>query len=169
MLNAAGMTKATNFWREVLRRLIIIILALANLSLPYRGHRERVGNGYCEGGNFLGLIRMQIDLGDSFLKELIEKPAGATRYLSPTIQNEIIKMLEDATRRDVVNRIKEAPWFSLIFDTTSDICRVDQISVIIRWVDMSTVSIKETFIGFIVASDGGTAKALSKTVIAYSI
>ena len=152
-----------------MRRLIIIILTLANLSLPYRGHGERVGNGYCEGGNFLGLIRMQIDLGDSFLKELGEKPAGATKYLSPSIQNEIIKMLGDVTRRDVINKIKEAPWFSLIFDTTSDICRVDQISVIIRWVDMSTVSIKETFIGFIVASDGGTAKALSKTVIAYLV
>ena len=78
-------------------------------------------------------------------------------------------MLGDVTRGDVVNKIKEAPWFSLIFDTTSDICRVNQISVIVRWVGMSTVSIKETFIGFIVASDGGTAKQLSKTVIAYLV
>ena len=128
-----------------------------------------VGNGQCEGGNFLGLIKMQIDLGDSFLKELVEKPAGATKYLSPSIQNEIIKMLGDATRRNIINKIKDAPCFSLIFDTTSDICRVDQISIIVRWVDSSTVSITETFIGFIVASDGGTAKALSKTVIAYLV
>ena len=169
MLNAAGMTKATNFWREVLRRLITIIFTLATLCLPYRGHHEMVGNGQCEGGNFLGLIKMQIDLGDSFIKELVEKPAGATKYLSPSIQNEIIKMLGDATRRNIIDKIKEAPWFSLIFDTTSDICGVDQISIIVRWVDLSTVSITETFIGFIVASDGGTAKALSKTVIAYLV
>jgi hypothetical protein len=69
-------------------------------------------------------------------------------------------MLGDATRRNIIDKIKEAPWFSLIFDTTSDICRVDQISIIVRWVDLSTVSITETFIGFIVASDGGSAKAL---------
>lgn len=39
MLNEAGIAKAKNFWREVLHRIIVIILTLASLSLPLRGHR----------------------------------------------------------------------------------------------------------------------------------
>ena len=64
---------------------------------------------------------MQIELGDPFLKELIEKPSGATKYLSPSIQNEIVLMLSDATRNSLVNAIKDVPWYSVIVDTTSDI------------------------------------------------
>jgi len=29
------------------------------LSLTFRGHREHVGAGECEGGNFQGLVAMQ--------------------------------------------------------------------------------------------------------------
>ena len=49
MIGADGIAKATNFWREVLRRIITIILTLATLCLPYRRHRESLGCGQCEG------------------------------------------------------------------------------------------------------------------------
>ena len=78
-------------------------------------------------------------------------------------------MLSDATRNSLVNAIKDVPWYSVIVDTTSDICRIDQISIVVRWVDLRNVMIKETFLGFFEAKDGGTAEALSKTVIAYLI
>ena len=113
------------------------------------------------------MIKMQIELGDPFLKQLIEKPAGATKYLSPSIQNEIVRMLSDATRNSLVNAIKDAPCYSVIVDITSDICRVDQISLVVRWVDLRNVTIKETFLGFFEAKSSGTAAALSKAVIAY--
>ena len=78
------------------------------------------------------MVMMQIELGNPFLKELIEKPSGATKYLSPSIQNEIVLMLSDATRNSLVNAIKDVPWYSVIVDTTSDICRIDQISIVVR-------------------------------------
>ena len=165
MIGADGIAKATNFWREVLRRIITIILTLATRCLSYRGHREILG-----GGNFLAMVKMQIELGDPILKELIEKPSGATKYLSPSIQNfEIVLMLSDATRNSLVNAIKNVPWNSVIVDTTSDICRIDQISIVVRWVDLRNVMIKETFLGFFEAKDAETAEALSKTVIAYLV
>ena len=171
MIGADGTAKATNFWREVLRRIINIILTLATLCLPYRGHREILGCGQCEGGNFLGIVKMQIELGDPFLKELIEKPSGATKYLFPSIQNEIVLMLSDATRNSLVNAIKDVPWYSVIGDTISDICRIDQISIVVRWVDLRNVMTDErkTFLDFFEARDGRTAEALSKTVIAYLV
>ncbi|XP_028417041.1 zinc finger MYM-type protein 1-like [Dendronephthya gigantea] len=169
MLNEAGIAKIKNFWREVLRRIIVIILTLANLCLPFRGHREVIGNGRCEGGNFLGLVNMQLRMGDGdpYFKQLVGSKARKCRYLSPTIQNEMIEILANATRLKFVEKIKVAPCFTLIFDTTSDICRVDQISIVVRWVDMEAATVVETFLGFIPAKQGGTAKALTDTVLDY--
>ena len=59
MIGADGIAKATNFWREVLRRTITIILTLATLCLPYHEHREILGCGQCEGGNFLGKVKFK--------------------------------------------------------------------------------------------------------------
>jgi hypothetical protein len=80
-------------------------------------------------------------------------------------QNEIVHMLGDATRNSLVNAIKDVPWYSVIVDTISDICRIDQISIVVRWVDLRNVMIKETLLGFFEAKNGGTAEAISKTVI----
>ncbi|CAB4015560.1 zinc finger MYM-type 1-like [Paramuricea clavata] len=169
MLNEAGIAKAKNFWREVLHRIIVIILTLASLSLPLRGHREFVGNGKCEGGNFLGLVNMQLKVGDGdpYFRELVESKSHKCRYLSPSIQNEIIEILGNATRLKLVDKIKTAPCYTLIFDTTSDICRVDQISIVVRWVDVEAAEAVETFLGFLPAKQGGTAKALTDTVLDY--
>ena len=84
-----------NFWREVLRRIINIILTMAILSLAFRCDEETVGNGICEGGNFLGLVMMQTQF-DTFLQEI------SVRYLSASIQNEIIKLIAKATRNSLV-------------------------------------------------------------------
>ncbi len=169
MLNEARIAKAKNFWHEVLHRIIVIILTLASLSLPLREHREFVGNGKWEGGNFLGLVNMQLKVGDGdpYLRELVESKSHKCRYLYPIIQNEIIEILGNATRLKRTDKIKAAPCYTLIFDTTSDICRVDQISIVVRWVDVEAAEAVEAFWGFLPAKQGGTAKALTDTVLNY--
>ena len=48
------------FWRMCLLRTINIFMALAMTSLTLRaGNREHVGDGDCQGGNFLALVAMQ--------------------------------------------------------------------------------------------------------------
>ena len=75
------------FLRKVISRVINIILTMAMLCLPYRGHREKIQAGTCSGGNFLGLVSMQAKF-DPVLKELLHLPNRAPKYLSPKIQNE---------------------------------------------------------------------------------
>ena len=48
------------------------------LCLAFRGHKEKVGDGICEGGNFLGLVMMQARF-DPFLQEIINSPKKAVR------------------------------------------------------------------------------------------
>ena len=139
-----------SFWTKVLQRVITIILTLCCLNLALRGHRESVGEGVCEGGNFLGLVALVAQY-DSVLAEVISLPRRATKYLSHHIQKEVINLLGNAVRSSLVSKINRAPFWSIILDTTSDITRVDQLSVIIRWVDISEekFELTESFLGFV--------------------
>ena len=101
---------------------------------------------------------------DEVLAKVIALPARATRYLSPKIQNELITLLANAVRDSLVNKINDSPFWSLILDSTSDITKIDQLSVIVRWVqiDGDTCKVVESFLGFIEIKDP-TAKGIAST------
>ena len=61
-----------------------IILTSSTLNLALRGHRETVGDGVCDGGNFLALVALVAQY-DEVLSELISLPSRATKYLSGKI------------------------------------------------------------------------------------
>ncbi len=60
-------------------------------------------------------------------------------------------MLGNAVRSSLVDKINNAPFWSIILDTTSDITRVDQLSVIVRWVHIEeeNFELTESFLGFV--------------------
>ncbi|CAB4033848.1 zinc finger MYM-type 1-like [Paramuricea clavata] len=88
--------------------------------------------------------------------------------MSPKIQNELILTTSQLLRKSLVTEINECPFWSIVLDTTSDINRVDQLSVTARWVKVQNenVTIKETFLGFISVTDG-TAAGLVETTCKY--
>ena len=55
-----------------------------------------------------------------------------------------------------------SPFNSVIVDTTSDIAKIDQVSIIIKWLDISNEFpiVKETFIGFISITDASASGQL---------
>ncbi|CAB4036454.1 Hypothetical predicted protein [Paramuricea clavata] len=138
------------FWVKVLDRIITIILTLATLTLAFRGHNEHVHDNICEGGNFLGMVYLMAQY-DEILAKVISLPARATKYLSPKIQNELIELLAKTVTVSLVHKINASPFWALILDSTSDITRIDQLSVIIRRVqiDGDNCSIEENFLGFV--------------------
>jgi hypothetical protein len=73
---------------------------------------------------------------DLVLEQLLEKPKGNITYLSPTIQNEIIALLAESIKSDIVVELTEAPFFSTIKDTTQDVSKTDQLSTVYRYVNI---------------------------------
>ena len=104
------------------------------------------------------------------LSELISLPSRATKYLSGKIQNELITLLGTTLRKTLISKINRAPFWSVILDTTSDITRRDQLSVVIRWVYIEDehFEISESFPGFVVVTDAD-AQGLVDTTKKYFV
>lgn len=152
-------------WSLIVQRIISVIITASSMNVPLRGHREKVGDGECDGGNFLAMIGLLAQY-DDLLKETISTGKGVRKYMSPAIQNELIQLISAQTTAVIVREILESPYFSLIVDSTTDISKVDQLSVVLRYVVHSDKSflVKESFMGF-VAMTSSTADAVSEAAL----
>ena len=76
-------------------------------------------------------------------------------YLGHGIQNEVIDLIAAAIRCEIIRKIKESKYFSVILDCTPDISHQEQMSLIIRYVDTSSdsIHIEESFLGFLDIND----------------
>ena len=71
---------------------------------------------------------------DPVLENLLKKLKGSVKYLSASIQNELIEILANRLKQQLVDEIAESPFVSVIMDTTMDISKTDQLSKVFRYV-----------------------------------
>ncbi|XP_004209891.2 uncharacterized protein LOC101235715 [Hydra vulgaris] len=158
-----------SFWQMVLERLFHITLMLSKNSLAFRGHLEGFTEDYY--GNFLSQVQLLSNY-DSVIKQILEMPSGSIRYLSPTTQNELIHCLGIKLLNDLFANINSSPFYARMLDTTQDITKRDQLSVIIRHVHIvrnvnqepTYFKITETFLGFYEVKDH-SAEGLTNQVL----
>ncbi|XP_037958838.1 zinc finger MYM-type protein 1-like [Teleopsis dalmanni] len=133
-------------------------MKLARNSSLFRGHNELIGDVY--NGNFLSEVELLAKY-DDVLKSVLEMPTGSIKYLSPAIQNEIIECIGESLLEKLIDNIKLSPCYSILLDSTQDITKVDQLSIVIRYVQLTRnhrsepigFEIKETFLGFFSMED----------------
>lgn len=139
----------TQFWRDVLTRLIKIILCLTAGNCALRGN-EGEKNTDSE-GNFLRTVKLLAEY-DPVLNKSLYSEEMKIKYLRWKIQNEIIELLALNIKKIICDEIREAQCFTIIMDSTQDITKVDQVSLIIRYVvvdyEEKSFKIMESFLGF---------------------
>jgi hypothetical protein len=131
--------------RDRLRPIVSTIILCGRQNISLRGHRDD-GNtslNYDENeqnsivanqeGNFRALLRFRIESGDSILRQHLETANSNATYISKTVQNELIDTCKDFIKEVILNRIKEAKLFSIIFDETTDISHTEQLSLSFRY------------------------------------
>ncbi|XP_058733323.1 uncharacterized protein LOC131604926 [Vicia villosa] len=147
--------KEKDHWKNVLKRVISIVKFLAKHNLAFRGSKEKLYED--SNGNFLGLIEMLTEF-DPIIQEHVRRVTTQkvhTHYLGHKIQNELILLLGYAIKTEIIRKIKQAKYFSVILDCTPDVSHQEQMSLIIRYVDVSStsISIEESFLEFLNVND----------------
>jgi hypothetical protein len=90
----------------------------------------------------------------------------AVSYLSPRIQIEFIELLGHHVRQKIVDDIREAKYYAMLFDSTPDLSHTDQMTQIIRYVRIKEgiVEVMESFIDFI-PCDKKTAADITSVIL----
>lgn len=69
-------------------------------------------------------------------------------YCGKTIQNEIINIIGNLTRDNILSRVRKAKYYNIVLDCTPDINHVEQLSLTLIIFDIDEMCIKENFIEF---------------------
>jgi hypothetical protein len=106
----------------------------------------------------LGLIKLGA-LGEGLTRlehepALIKDGEIHNHYLGHNIQNELIHLLATEVKWSIIEKVREAKYFSIILDCTSDASHQEQMSLILRCINISENPIKvEHFVEFITVDD----------------
>ncbi|XP_060864291.1 zinc finger MYM-type protein 1-like [Metopolophium dirhodum] len=144
-------SKEAQKWRDILTRLIKIILFLTAGNTALRGNERKLSETNPSEENFIRAVRLLAEF-DPVLNSLLLTEQSRVKYLSWKIQNELIEILATNLQQLICEEIRSAQCFSIIIDSTQDITKIDQVSFIFRYtiVDYkeSKLEIKESFLGF---------------------
>lgn len=141
--------------RERLKSIVESIIFLGRQNIAFRGHRDdgafQIESPCDNEGNFRELLRHRIRTGDSTLRSHLENaPANAT-YISKTTQNELITCCGEEIKNVILKRIKQAKFYCVIIDETTDISHTSQLAICISYVHQNRR--REDFVEFIDVHD----------------
>ena len=129
--------------QRVIESLFKVVLLCGMQGLALRGHRddhiewdeEREESG--NQGNFTALVRFRAETDEILKKHLHNAPRNA-KYMSKTIQNQLIDIIGQCIQMEILDEVKDAKFYSIIADEVCDVSNKEQLSLCLRYVQASS-------------------------------
>ncbi|KAJ8889826.1 hypothetical protein PR048_009330 [Dryococelus australis] len=96
---------------------------------PCSTHSKAVSNE----GNFRALLSFRIQAGYEILQDHLLSAYSHATYISKTTQNVLIHCCAEEISSVIVERIKNAKYWSIIFDETTDKAHIEQMTLIAKY------------------------------------
>ncbi|XP_065663604.1 zinc finger MYM-type protein 1-like [Hydra vulgaris] len=159
--------------RNKLIPIIKTIIFLGRNDIAFRCHRDdskyhpEIGET-CKNnigiGNFVELLNFRIEAGDKVLEHHIRSAPKDATYISKTTQNELIECCGKTIEEVLIIKIKSSGYFSILCDGAFDCSNVEQLSLVIRYIECDNV-ICEDFLRFIECKSGTTGLSLAQNIV----
>ncbi|XP_011407856.1 PREDICTED: uncharacterized protein LOC105315057 [Amphimedon queenslandica] len=146
--------------RQALYRIIDIVKLLAETGHPFRGHRK--GSESLNKGLFLEIAGL-LTKYDPILNSHFEKGPKNALYTSNTIQNELLASLYNTMKSAIKQELETASCFSVMIDEAFDYGHIEQVSIVLRYVDSAYVIQKRML--HIESTDSTDAEALFQILL----
>ena len=116
----------------------IIFCAVNNLSLRGSNDNQALDfeNHQYSLGVFRNLIKYQCE-SDHIFKKMLESAPKNSNYLSLHVQNECLSIISGLTLENLKSDLGDRR-FSILFDETTDISTVEQMTIVIRYVNSNS-------------------------------
>jgi len=124
--------------RTALRKIFSTLKVLAKQGLPLRG----INND--ENSNFIQILKARAE-DVSELESWLKR--SGHKWLHHEVQNEILELMATKVMSENLAEIRQAEFCALLLDETSDLLKIEQISICLRIVSQNLVS-SEFFLGF---------------------
>ena len=127
--------------RQILKSIIETLILCGHQNIPLRGHRdnltdiERDPEDSSGHGNFWALLRFKIGSGDHVLAKHLDKAAKNATYMSADIQNQLLSIIGDHIQGQILSKVAEAVYFTIVADEVTDVSNKEQLSIVLRYVD----------------------------------
>ena len=145
--------------RHYMKSICQVLLLCARQELSLRGHDE--SSQSINKGNFHELLSL-LAAHDPIVLERMNGPNNAT-YTSPEIQNSLLNIMGRMVQDKISKEVRDAVFYSILVDETKDISKVEQLSIVIRYVDVNT-KVQERFLTY-VSAESLTAESLTAYIL----
>ena len=130
--------------------------------------RHRDDSQYYESanpGNFQAFLNYRISGGDKTLEERFHKAKKNATYCSKTTQNKLVKICGKIAEGKIVSEINNSssPFYSVMADEVSDCGRMEQMTLVLRYVD-SQKEINERFMRYMDVTEDMTGLGLAENI-----
>ncbi|CAG9797665.1 unnamed protein product [Chironomus riparius] len=153
--------------QQLLQPIIEAIIVCGRQNLSLRGKHDSgplfSTDDNVNDGNLRSLLRWRAQSDSKFMELVKNAPKNAT-YLSPTIQNEVISIIERIIIDRRVHKLKKSTFFSIFADETSDRANIEQLAIGVRYYDLKENSVNEDFLKFVQITDQ-TALGISSEIL----